>query len=338
MDKPHWLTSAPSVGYTHAPKGTPKRKTGARPSSKESIASAPRFKPTMTTVPWWIWLPQKLSSWNNFNYGDCVTAEEAFAKAASGIFISDQEAIRWAQSHGVLNGADLASVLDLMAAKGFEQDGNVYNDGPKQLVDYTNPAVLHPAIQNGPVKIGVASNQLQQVVGNTSGWFATGLAADQNEDHAVTLCGFGTAQQIATALNVTVPAGVDPTTLGYALFTWNTIGFIDRQSMLAITSEAWLRNPTTVIVGSNPPTPDVVWTPTPPTPTPTPPTPTPPTPVPVVGTLIAGSDMPAGQYIVLPVSAAQADQIGKLTPAQWQAIIALALQIISIFVIPPARK
>ena len=31
------------------------------------------------------------------------------------------------------------------------------------------------------------------------------------------------------------------------MFTWNTIGIIDVPSMLAITHEAWLRNPTTVI-------------------------------------------------------------------------------------------
>ena len=33
----------------------------------------------------------------------------------------------------------------------------------------------------------------------------------------------------------------------YALFTWDSIGIIDVPSMLAITGEAWLRNPTTVV-------------------------------------------------------------------------------------------
>jgi hypothetical protein len=35
--------------------------------------------------------------------------------------------------------------------------------------------------------------------------------------------------------------------LAIGLFTWNSIGIIDVPSMLAITQEAWLRNPTTVI-------------------------------------------------------------------------------------------
>ena len=34
---------------------------------------------------------------------------------------------------------------------------------------------------------------------------------------------------------------------GYALFTWDSIGIIDVPSMIAITSEAWFRQPTTVI-------------------------------------------------------------------------------------------
>jgi len=34
---------------------------------------------------------------------------------------------------------------------------------------------------------------------------------------------------------------------GYAMFTWDSIGIIDQPSMLAITHEAWLRNPTTIV-------------------------------------------------------------------------------------------
>ena len=42
------------------------------------------------------------------------------------------------------------------------------------------------------------------------------------------------------------PGGVDGTQPGYAMFTWNSIGIIDVPSMIAITQEAWLRQPTTV--------------------------------------------------------------------------------------------
>ena len=31
------------------------------------------------------------------------------------------------------------------------------------------------------------------------------------------------------------------------MFTWNSIGIIDEQSMLNMTYEAWIRNPVTVI-------------------------------------------------------------------------------------------
>ena len=52
---------------------------------------------------------------------------------------------------------------------------------------------------------------------------------------------------LAAALGVPVPAGVDGTLPGYSMFTWNTVGVIDVPSLLAITSEAWVRSPTTII-------------------------------------------------------------------------------------------
>ena len=39
---------------------------------------------------------------------------------------------------------------------------------------------------------------------------------------------------------------VMPTGLCYAMFTWNSIGIIDEQSMLNMTYEAWIRNPATI--------------------------------------------------------------------------------------------
>jgi hypothetical protein len=38
-----------------------------------------------------------------------------------------------------------------------------------------------------------------------------------------------------------------PTGLCYAMFTWNSIGIIDEQSMLNMTYEAWIRNPVTIV-------------------------------------------------------------------------------------------
>jgi hypothetical protein len=189
--------------------------------------------------------------WLNDVDGDCVTAEECFAKACwvPEIFITDAEAKAWANAHGILNGAMISDVLGWMENGGFQQAGHVYDDGAATSVDWTNPAVLKNAIYHGPVKIGVSGDQLQTVVdahpGN--GWIATGFAQDPNEDHCVSLCGYGTFAWLAKQLKTDLPDGVNPLTPGYGVFTWSSIGIMDQQSMLAITQEAWLRNPTTRI-------------------------------------------------------------------------------------------
>ncbi len=255
-----------TAGYTTSTLG--RRPTGAIPTPRHRLAGATPYRIVGDTPASWIWIPRKLSYWDNNQDGDCVTAEEAFAKACSGIFISDAEVIRWASAHGVLNGANLDQVLDWMFTKGFEQDGNIYNVGAKSTLDYTNAAILNNAISKGPVKVGCAAGQLQGTVGSSNGWFGVGFTLDNNQDHCTTLCGYGTMAWLAQQLGVTVPAGIDGNKLGYAFFTWDTIGIIDVPSMIAIVGEAWSRAPTTIIVGTNPPTPDVVFTPPPPTPPP----------------------------------------------------------------------
>lgn len=219
--------------------------------------------------------------------GNCVSAEEAAAKAIYSvmagfpeIFITEQVLINWAHQHGFLNGANLTDVMDAMSRTGIvASDGKTYTDGPYQSVDWTNDAILSSAIFAGPVKIGVAADQLQNTVGQSNGWIGVGFKTDNNIDHCVNLCGFGTMEALCQVMNVTLPAGISPTTRGYLLFTWDTIGIIDRASMIAITAEAWLRTPTTPQAPMPVPTPTP--TPVPPTPTPTPtPTPVPPTPTP----------------------------------------------------------
>jgi hypothetical protein len=189
--------------------------------------------------------------WGNDVHGDCVTAEEAFAKACNSpeIFIPDSDVISWATKHGVLEGAVIVQVVQWMQNDGFQEGSLTYDDGPYFSVDWTNSATLQSAISQGPVKIGVAADQLETAwrsTGGLTGWFATGFQADSNEDHCVSLCGYGTINWLAQQLRVQVPAGIDGTTTGYALFTWNSIGIIDEPSLLAITHEAWLRQPTTV--------------------------------------------------------------------------------------------
>jgi hypothetical protein len=197
-------------------------------------------------------MPKKLSFWGNDVHGDCVTAEEAFAKACHQpeIFISENEVIQWATKHDFLNGAMLSAVLELMVNEGFTQGGHTYDDGVALSVDWTNAAILNNAISKGPVKIGIGADQLDTVYNandRKSGWFATGFKPDSTEDHCVSLCGYGTLTWLAQQLHVNVPTGVDGTKPGYGMFTWDSIGIIDLPSMLAITHEAWLRIPTTKI-------------------------------------------------------------------------------------------
>jgi len=236
---------------------------GALPTPQGVIAAAVRHVARVAAPATYIVVPQTLSFWGNYYNGDCVTAEEAFAKACNNpeIFISENEVVAWATQNGYLNGAYLTPVMTTMQSDGFVMNDFIYDDGPYLYVDYTNAAVLQSAISNGPVKLGVAGGQLDTVwlaAGGTaadgvSGWFATGFQADAVEDHCVSLCGYGSISWLAKQLGVEVPADVNGANSGYAMFTWDSIGIIDEASMLAITHEAWLRQPTTVKRLAGPP-------------------------------------------------------------------------------------
>jgi hypothetical protein len=229
---------------------TPRR--GARPSPRSALAAATPHRVPVGAPPQFIHVPAQISMWGNDVHGDCVTAEEAFAKACYDpeIFISDGDVIAWATYHGVLEGAIIVWVLERMQNDGFQMAGEQYNDGPHFSVDWTSPAILQSAIATGPVKIGVAADQLEAAwnsTGGRTGWFGIGFHTDENVDHCVSLCGYGTIQWLAQQLGAQVPAGIDGTQAAYALFTWSSIGIIDEPSLLAITREAWLRRPTTVL-------------------------------------------------------------------------------------------
>ena len=228
---------------------TPKR--GANASPRSALAAAMPHVAEAGAPPNFLTLPHRISSWGNFDHGDCVTAEEAFAKACHHpeIFITDQIAMNWAQRHGVLEGANLHQVLQWMQNDGFQENGHAYDDGQIYSVDWTTPSTLHSAISKGPVKIGVAATQLETAWRTTSGktgWFGLGFKKDTAEDHCVSLCGYGSIAWLAEQLKVAVPHGVDGKLPGYALFTWDSVGIVDQPSMIAITEEAWLRSPTTV--------------------------------------------------------------------------------------------
>ncbi|MEH2422789.1 MAG: hypothetical protein V7K48_18295, partial [Nostoc sp.] len=233
---------------------SPKR--GAIPTPRNVLAAVTPYVSLIGTPLNFIMVPQRISMWGNDVHGDCVTAEEAFAKACNNpeIFISDNEVITWATRHGVLEGASLTQVMQWMQNGGFPDSSYIYDDGAHFSVNWTDSTILKSAISQGPVKIGVAANQIEaawQKYGGQTGWFGIGFQPDGNEDHCVSLCGYGTLAWLAQQLHVQVPAGIDGTKPGYALFTWNSIGIIDEPSMIAVTHEAWLRQPTTVTKSSS---------------------------------------------------------------------------------------
>jgi len=242
---------------------------GAIPSPRYELAAAmPHVPDPKISVPasFLMW-PVELSSWNNYVYGDCVTAEEAFAKATAApqTFIPEPVVVAWASYHGYLNGAGLTAVMKTMETQGFPlklpvpppAGTKIYCDGPYNSVNWANQAILASAIySHGPVKIGVGAEDFQTnphgaVTPGTSGWTMYDYPKNQPEDHCVSLCGYGTLAELVSLFHqhgVTVhPQTGMPTGLCYALFTWNSVGIIDVQSMLNMTYEAWIRNPVTVI-------------------------------------------------------------------------------------------
>ena len=99
-------------------------KRGAIPSPRFQLAAAMPHIALPTVPPNHLYFPKKLSVWHNDLHGDCVTAEEAFAKACHNpeIFITDSEVEKWAKAHGWYEGANLIDALTAMQTKGFSQD------------------------------------------------------------------------------------------------------------------------------------------------------------------------------------------------------------------------
>lgn len=247
---------------------------GAKPTPRHKLCGAhPFVAPSLAIPPQVAYVPAKLSMWGNSQYGDCVSAEEAFNKAVSGEFIADSVVTSWASKNGYLNGAMLDEVMDSMRKSGFPQDGHVYGDGGYKSVDYSNEATLQAAIAVAPVKLGMDANALPSGAGNQQGWYAFGGKPGQynNEDHCTALCGYGPASYLFAQLGTAVPAGVDPAKPCYLHFTWSTIGVVDHDWIMSTVGEAWLRDPSSTIDGNPQPNPGPQPTPPiPPTPTPTP--------------------------------------------------------------------
>jgi hypothetical protein len=239
---------------------------GLIPSHRYEIAGAMPLvpDPELAIPPSFLMWPVNLSSWNNYVYGDCVSAEEAFAKAAAApqTFIPEPTVVAWATAHGYLNGASCTGVMTTMQTHGFPLNNQTYDDGPYYAVNWHNAAIVKSAIaHHGPVKLGVAAEYFQSpapgqhgvVTPGTSGWAMSHypVTSAQQEDHCVSLCGYGTLTTLIGLFKrhhviVKPPRGMLKG-LCYAMFTWNSIGIIDQQSMLNMTYEAWIRSPVTIV-------------------------------------------------------------------------------------------
>jgi hypothetical protein len=223
------------------------------PTPNHELAAAQPYRAGSAAPESFLVWPTRLDFWGNEKGSNSSWAEEGFAKACAEpkVFIPADVILFTARECGSSNFAAF------MQTHGFEVDRKAYLDGPFRSVDWTNAAVLHGAIANvGPVKIGVASANLAsgsqgQVTPGTSGWAIYGLPAGQPENHCASLCGYGPLASLAglferQGVKVDLPRGM-PTGLCYAMFTWGSIGIVDGQSLMNITGEAWVRNPTTIV-------------------------------------------------------------------------------------------
>lgn len=236
---------------------------GAIPTPIHRILAAAPFRAVEAPVQFAI-VPAKLDVWGNSTYGDCVSAEEAFAKACYNpeIFIDASVVIAWAKKHGYLNGAMLPDVMNSMQKDGFAVGSQQYNDGPYAGVNFGDETTLQAALAQGPVKIGIDASALPSGAGNASGWYKTGGGNFRNTDHCVALSGYGPAGFLFDQLKVTIPSALSSSSFGYLLYTWATIGFVDHAWLMGTCTEAWLRSPTTMGVPPLPgpkPKPPLDW-------------------------------------------------------------------------------
>jgi hypothetical protein len=227
--------------------------SGEFPTPNHELAAAQPYKAGAAVPQSFIAWPTGIDFWGNERVTNSSWAEEAFAKACAEpkVFITTDVVRFTSRECGSSNFAAF------MQTHGFQMDGKAYLDGTFNSVNWMNAAVLNGAIANvGPVKIGVASTNLLsgpqgQVTPGTSGWAIYGLPTGLPENHWASLFGYGPLAALVDlfdqhGVSVNLPSGM-PTGLCYAMFTWGSIGIIDGQSLMSITGEAWVRNPTTIV-------------------------------------------------------------------------------------------
>lgn len=174
--------------------------------------------------------------------GDCVPCMIANGKKVTStstggaeVEIDAAQIVAWylQQTGGQDSGMNIGDAMTALQSSPMAG----HSAGPNGVIDYTNATELQLAIQQFKfVALGVAADQLQNVVQGETGWILPNAQRDPNLDHCVFLCGYGSLTYLRAALGL--PVGPADSRLFWALYTWGTIGFIDNASMLAITGEA----------------------------------------------------------------------------------------------------
>ena len=131
------------------------------------------------------------------------------------------------------------SVNDQMATSGMvDANGNQWGEGTANYVVLSDQAAMEAALADGPISVTVAAGALQRGVGMENGWVIVSAPADRGYDHEPAISAAGQFSALASLLGTSLPSGIDPTTYGYMMFTWGTVGLIDRQSLLNIGQDA----------------------------------------------------------------------------------------------------
>ena len=226
------------------------------PTPNQELSAAEPYRAGAAAPESFIAWPIEIGLWGKEKASDSNWVEEAFAKACAEprVFIPTDVVASAVRECGSSNFAEF------MQTHGFQMDRKAYLNGPFKSVNWTDAAALNGAIASaGPVKIGAVSANLAsghqgEITPGTNGWAihgVPGLPTGQPEDHCASLCGYGPLAALVdlfkqNGVHVNLPRGM-PAGLCYAMFSWGSIGIVDRQSLMNITGEAWVRNPTTIV-------------------------------------------------------------------------------------------
>ena len=159
-------------------------KRGAIPSPPSVLAAAPRHVALVGAPPNLIVIPQKISFSGELRQRRLRHTKKHSPRHATILRYSSRmtRLSRGRRNMAYSNGASNTQVMTWMQNDGFPDGPLTYDDGPYD-VDFTNAGTLQSAISQGPVKLGIAGDQIetawgrQDATGGRSGWFARDITA-----------------------------------------------------------------------------------------------------------------------------------------------------------------